>query len=110
MTRELREGFPCQNAFTCHEISKTESAACSTQVHNERMQGGTIPRVPSHCGVAEKSQPCHKYFIQHNTFASEKTQVRTQGRQTCFSQRAPSNLATLLAARQSIFTKPQSPV
>jgi len=40
MTRELREGFPCQNAFTCHEISKTESAACSTQVHNERMQGG----------------------------------------------------------------------
>jgi len=70
MTRELREGFPCQNAFTCHKISKTESAACSTQVHNERMQGGTIPRVPSHCGVAEKSQPMSQvlYSTQYICF------------------------------------------
>ena len=27
MTQELREGFPCQNAFTCHKISKPQLAA-----------------------------------------------------------------------------------
>jgi len=36
---------------------------------------------------AEKSQQCHKYFPQYSTFASERPQVRTLGRQTCFLPR-----------------------
>ena len=36
---------------------------------------------------AEKSQHWHKYFLQYNTFASERTQFRTWGRQTCFLPR-----------------------
>jgi len=34
-------------------------------------------------GGAEKSQQCHKYFLENSTFASERPQVRTRGRQTC---------------------------
>jgi len=65
-------------------------------------KGGTIPRVPSqygapnHCGGAEKSHKCYKYFLQCNEFAFERAQVRTWGRQTCFLPRAPSNLVTPL--------------
>jgi len=44
------------------------------------------------CPGAEKSQQCRKYFLQYNTFAPERPQVRTWGRQTCFLARAPSNL------------------
>ena len=43
---------------------------------------------------AEKSPQCHKYFLQYSAFASERPQVRTWGRQTCFLPRAPSNLVT----------------
>jgi len=45
---------------------------------------------------AEKSQGCHKFFLQFGTFDSEIPQFRTWGRQTCFLLRAPSNLVTLL--------------
>jgi len=45
---------------------------------------------------AEESQQCHKYFLQYSTSASERTQVRTWGRQTSFLLRAPSNLVTPL--------------
>ena len=45
---------------------------------------------------AENSQQCHKYFLQYSTFASERPQVRTWGRQTCFLALAPSNLVTSL--------------
>ena len=38
------------------------------------------------------AQQCRKYFLQYSTFASERTQVRTWGRQTCFLPRVPSNL------------------
>ena len=47
-----------------------------------------------------KSQQCHKYFLQYTTFDSERPQVRTRGRQTCFLPWAPSNLVTLLPLRQ----------
>jgi len=57
--------------------------------------------VPNHCGgrrmtavSTEKSQQCHKYFLQYSTFASERPQVRTRGRLTCFLPWAPSNLVT----------------
>jgi len=47
-------------------------------------------------GAPEKSQQCHKYFLQYTTFASERHQVRTWGRQTCFLSRAPSSLVAPL--------------
>jgi len=48
-------------------------------------------------GDTEKSQQCHKYFLQYSTFASERPQVQTWGRQTCFLPRAPSNLVAPLS-------------
>ena len=42
----------------------------------------------------EKSQKCRKCFLQYSVFASERSQFRTWGRQTCFLPRAPSNLGT----------------
>jgi len=60
---------------------------------------GTTPQAPNHCRGAAKTQQCHKYFLQHSIFASERPQVRTWGRQTCFLPRAPSNLVTPLLER-----------
>ena len=65
--------------------------------NNEVGKRGTIPRAPNHHGRAEKAQQCHKYFLQYSTFASERPQVWTWGRQTCLLSRAPSNLVTSLA-------------
>ena len=47
-------------------------------------------------GGAAKSQQYHKYIIQDSTLASERPQVQTWGRQTCFLPRAPPNLVALL--------------
>jgi len=41
--------------------------------------------------------PTMSQVLQCSTFASEKPQVRTWGRQTCFLPRAPSNLVTPLS-------------
>jgi len=41
--------------------------------------------------------------LQCSTFASERPQVRTRGRQVCFLPRAPSNLFTLLKLIQYSF-------
>jgi len=41
---------------------------------------------------AEKPQQSNKYFFQYSAFASERHQVRTRERQTCFLPRAPSSL------------------
>jgi len=41
---------------------------------------------------AEKSQQCHKHFLQYSTIASESPQIRTQGRHTFFLSSATSNL------------------
>jgi len=49
---------------------------------------------PNDCRAAEKSQQCHKHFLQYAIFTSKISQVRTWGRQTCFLHRAPSNLVT----------------
>jgi len=47
-------------------------------------------------GGAGKSQQSHKYILQYSKFASERSQVRTWGRQNCFLPRAPFNLVTPL--------------
>jgi len=72
------------------------------QGRNDGGQGCTIPRAPNHYWDAEKSQQCHKYFLQYNTFASERHQIRTWGRQTSILPRAPSNLVTPLLVRVSL--------
>jgi len=51
---------------------------------------------PNDCDGAEKSQQCHKYFLQYRTFGSERSQIRTWGRQTYILSQAPSNLVTPL--------------
>ena len=60
---------------------------------------------PDHCGGrritvrgAEKSQQCHKYFLQYSTFASERHQVRTRECQNCILSRVPSSLVKALGA------------
>jgi len=50
---------------------------------------GTIPRVPNYCGGARKVLTMPQ-VLQCSTFAFERPQVRTRGRQTCFLPRAPS--------------------
>jgi len=65
--------------------------------HQRRIEGArvTISRAPNHC-AEHKSQKCHKHFFQSNTFASERCQVWTWGRHTCFLLQTPSNLVTTL--------------
>jgi len=41
---------------------------------------------------AKTFQQCHEHFFQNSTFASERPQVRTWGRETCFLLQVPSNL------------------
>jgi len=62
-------------------------------------RGNNCPGVESLREDAEKSQQCHKYFLQYSRFTSEGHQVRTRGRQTCFLPRAPSSLVTPLVWR-----------
>jgi len=98
----------CHQAFK--EIKLWENGPISfrpAQARNEGCKGGTIPGAPSHHGGAkslrgggEKSKQCHKHFLQSSTFASERPQFRTWGRQTCFLPRSQSNLVTSLAQRQ----------
>jgi len=68
---------------------------------NEGSKGSTITRSANHYGGmtawgAENCQQCHKYFLHCTTFASERPQVRTWERQTCFLPRSPPNLVTPL--------------
>jgi len=74
----------------------------SLSERNEGEKRGTIPRSPNYYVCSEKSQQCHKYFLQHSTFTSERLQVRTWECQTCFLPRAPSNLVTPLVFVSSI--------
>jgi len=60
---------------------------------------GTIPRVPNYCGGARKVLTMPQ-VLQCSTFAFERPQVRTRGRQTCFLPRAPSNFVTPLEVLQ----------
>ena len=88
------------------------------QGRNEGEKGGTIPRAPIRyggaesllgrritAGGAEKSQQCHKYFLQYSKFAFERTPVRPWGRQTLFLPRAPSNLVTPLSTSYDLLSR-----
>jgi len=55
---------------------------------------------PNQCVDTEKSQKCHKYFLQYSKFASERPRVLSWGRRTGFLPRTPSNLVTPLGAWQ----------
>jgi len=63
--------------------------------HQRRNEGGTIPRAPNYCGGAKSHNNVIALF-QNSIFASERPQVRTWGRQTCFLPQAPSTLVTPL--------------
>ena len=74
--------------------SAMQKAVLSAPTDVTKGGGGTMPRALNHCGSAEKSQQCRKYFLHYHAFASERLQVRTWGRQTCFLPRAPYNIDT----------------
>jgi len=76
----------------------------SGQGRKERGKGAQFPWHQS-LGGAENSQQCHKYFLQYNTFTSERAQVRKWGRQTCFLTRAPSKLGSSLLPKWMHQTK-----
>ena len=48
---------------------------------------------PNHCGERQKSQHYQKCLLQCSTFASERPQVPTWWRQSCFLPQAPTNQA-----------------
>ena len=71
-------------------------------------KGGTIPQAPNHyrgrrmtAEGAEKSQQYHKYCLQYSTYTSERPQVRTWVRQTCFLPWTPPNLVRPLSPAAS---------
>jgi len=82
---------------------------CGDCTHRGVTKGGkrgTIPQALNHgrgCRItaeaAEKSQQCHKNLLQYSALASDRPQVRTWGRQTCFLPRALSKLVTPVNAR-----------
>jgi len=67
---------------------------CKMQGLNERGKGGTIPRSPNHCEGGEKSQKCHKYFLQYSKYASER--FEHGGAKPYFLPQVPFNLVTPL--------------
>jgi len=73
------------------------------QGRNEGGKGTLFPErriamgAPNDGGSAEKSQQCHKHFLQYSTFTCERPQVLLWGRQTSFLPRAPSYLVRPLA-------------
>jgi len=77
---------------------------CESSRGIARGQGDAIPWAPNHyggenyCGKRRKVPTMSQVLFQCSIFASERPQVRTWGRQTCFLPRAPSNLVTLLAS------------
>jgi len=52
------------------------------QGRNEEVKGTQLPGRLIIPGGAEKSQQCHKHFLQYSTDTSERSQIRTWGRQT----------------------------
>jgi len=88
----------CKYTITKHLpfLHHHENAPCYAG-RNEGCKGEQFPGpqitmgAPNHCGGTIKSQQCHKYFLQYGTFASERAQVRTWGRQTSFLPQAPSS-------------------
>jgi len=99
----------CKRCFKVIRDTKQQNTGLQ-QGRNEGRKGGAISRAPNHCrvrcmtpGDADKSQQCHTYFLQYNTLPSERHQVQTWGRQTCFLPRAPSNLVTPLTYSQDKF-------
>jgi len=86
------------NAF----FSDTGKLFVNIQGRYEEGKRDTIPQAPNQCGGAgwlrraPKSRDNVTSTFFNSTFASERLQVRTWGRQTCFLPWAPSNLVTPL--------------
>jgi len=81
---------------------RNEGGAKGEQLPGHRVYLGAA----NHCGGAEKSRQCHKHFLQYSTFASERPQCRTWGRQTCFLP--GRHLTTLRPCPQLFFFRDKS--
>ena len=92
----------CQCQTALQKSTAVRLITKRNQGRNEGGKGAQFPGLgitmggPNDCGVLEKSQQCYKYLLQCSTLASERAQVGTYGRQTCFWPQAPFNLATPL--------------
>jgi len=91
-----------QSADSSKACSKPEPLMATKHYKSERLlgrQGRNEKGQERHNSPdAEKSQQCHKHFLQYSTFAPERHQVRTWRRQTSFLPREPSNLVASLWA------------
>jgi len=72
-------------------------------------RGAKGANFPGHCitmraritaGSAERSQQCHIYFLQYSTFDSERPQVSTWGRETCFLSPAYNLVTPMISVQQ----------
>jgi len=75
-------------------------AARSNQGRNDWEQGARFPGRQITMRAPKSPNNVTSTSVQYSTFASGSPQVRTQGRQTCFLPRAPSNLVMPLAVIQ----------
>jgi len=100
----LTKSFPKLTVLIVYKMMllSTQDAVNTLKCITWEVQGDKIPRAPNHYDGAKwlrrhrKVPKVSKYFLQYSECASERSQVRTWGRQTCFLPRAPSNLATTL--------------
>jgi len=93
---------PCSLITPLVSCRSTPQSRTALQERNEEGKVAHLPGrqitigTPNHCGGRRKYQQYHKCFLQYSIIASERSHVRTWGRQTCFLPRAPSNLVTPL--------------
>jgi len=79
---------PDADGITAEILRCRDDTLAARDVTRGRGKGGTIPQTPIHyggaeslqgrritAGGAEKSQQCHKYFLQYSKVAFERTQV-----------------------------------
>jgi len=87
----------------CHDLLR-RVAARSNQGRNDRVKGHNSPGAESlwrrWMTAGRRKVLTMSQDLQYSAFASEKPQVRTYGRQTCFLARAPSNFVTPLTVIQ----------
>jgi len=80
----LQQKMNCRCPPCCEQ--RRNEGGMGAQFHRRRITMGALHY---YCGRrvtvwgAEKSQQCRNYFLHYSTFASERPQVRTWGRQTC---------------------------
>ena len=106
MTRELREGFSCQNAFTCRRNSRLETTSYSTKGYNEGGNGVTIPRVPSHWVTPKISNNVTSTFFNTVHLLPKNFMFEHRGAKLAF---CPGHYLTSLRPWQHVSQSSQNP-